>query len=51
MQLGFVHSQADHSFFVYSKGSLFTALLVYVDNMIIIGNGPDCVASLKSVLD
>ena len=50
-QLGFVQSQADHSLFVYSKGSLFTALLVYVDDMIIIGNDLDCVASLKSVLD
>lgn len=51
MQLGFVQSQADHSLFVYNKGSLFTALLVYVDNMIIPGNDPAYVASLKSVLD
>ena len=50
-QLGFVQSQADHSLFVYSKGSLFTALLVYVDDMIITGNDLDCVASLKLVLD
>ena len=50
-QLGFVQSQADHSLFVYSKGSLFTALLVYVDDMIITGNDLDCVASLKSILD
>ena len=50
-QLGFVQSQADHSLFVHSKGSLFTALLVYVDDMIITGNDLDCVASLKSVLD
>ena len=50
-QLGFVQSQADHSLFVHSKGPLFTALLVYVDDMIITGNDLDCVASLKSVLD
>ena len=50
-QLGFVQSQVDHSLFVHSKGSLFTALLVYVDDMIITGNDLDCVASLKSVLD
>ena len=48
-QLGFVQSQADHSLFV--QGSLFTAILVYVDDMIITGNDLDCVASLKSVLD
>lgn len=51
MQLGFGQSQADHSLFVYYKGSLFIALLVYVDNMIIPGNDPAYVASLKSVLD
>ena len=50
-QLGFVQSQAYHSLFVHSKGSLFTAILVYVDDMIITGNDLDCVASLKSVLD
>ena len=30
---------------------MFTALLVYADDMIITGNDLDCVASLKSVLD
>ena len=51
MQLGFVQSEANHSLFVCSKGSLFTVLIVYVDDMIIIGNYPACVASLKLVLD
>ena len=50
-QLGFVQSQADYSLFVHSKGSLFTTLLVYVDDMVITGNDHACVASLKSVLD
>ena len=50
-ELGFVQSQADHSLFVHSKGSLFIALLVYVDDMVITGNDHACVASLKSVLD
>ncbi|XP_057958533.1 uncharacterized mitochondrial protein AtMg00810-like [Malania oleifera] len=31
--------------------SLFTALLVYVDDMIITGNDPTCVVTLKSILD
>ena len=47
----FFESQADHSLIVYNKGPLFTALLVYVDDMIITGNGAACVTSLKSVLD
>ena len=50
-QLGFVQSTANNSLFVHAKGSLFTALLVYVDDMVIIGNDPTCVATLKSVLD
>ena len=36
---------------MHNKGSLFTALLVYVDDMVITGNDHACVASLKSVLD
>ena len=36
---------------MHSKGSLVTALLVYVDDMVITGNDHACVASLKSVLD
>ena len=51
MQLGFKQSQADHSLFVYSNGSSFTSLLVYVDDMIIIGNDSACVAKLKTLLD
>uniref|UniRef100_A0A7N2MV82 Uncharacterized protein n=1 Tax=Quercus lobata TaxID=97700 RepID=A0A7N2MV82_QUELO len=34
-----------------TDGDLFTALLVYVDDMVITGNNPGCVASVKSVLD
>ena len=36
---------------MFAKGPLFTALLVYVDDMMITGNDPNCVAILKSVLD
>ena len=50
-QLSFVQSQGNHSLFVHSKGSLFTALLVYVNDMIITSTDLDCVASLKPVLD
>ena len=36
---------------MHSKGSLFTALLVYVDDMVITSNDHACVVSLKLVLD
>ena len=49
--LGFMQSQANHSLFVHSNGSHFTALLIYMDDMITIGNDPTCVARLKGVLD
>ena len=40
----------DHSLFVHSNGSHFTALLINVDDMIITGNDSACVARLKRVL-
>ena len=36
---------------MHSKWSLFIALLVYVDDMVITGNDHACVVSLKSILD
>lgn len=51
LQLGFTQSQADHSLFVHSDGDLFTASLVYVDDIVITGNDPGCDVSVKFVLD
>ena len=51
LQLGFSKSQSNYSLFVYTKGALFTAFLVYVDDMVITRNDPSCVATLKSLLD
>ena len=51
LDLGFVQSKADHSLFVHSSGSQFTALLIYVDDMVITGNDSTCVDRLKKVLD
>ena len=48
---GFKQSQVNHSLFVHSSGSHFIALLIYVNDMIIIGNDSACVANLKKVLD
>ena len=37
-KLGFVQSKSEYALFVHSKGSCFTTLLVYVDDILIIGN-------------
>jgi len=37
-EYGFVRSYADYSLFVYQKGDIFMALLVYVDDIILASN-------------
>ena len=38
IEMGFVQSKSNYVLFVHSKGSCYTALLVYVDDILIIGN-------------
>ena len=41
----------DYSLFTHTQGTSFTVLLVYVDDILLTGNNPDCVKSLKKLLD
>jgi len=50
-EMGFVQSKTNYALFVHSKSSYFTALLVYVDDILITGNDAQCVADLKRLLD
>ena len=50
LEIGFVQSANDHSLFIKSKGYVFLALLVYVDDMIIASNDMATVIDLKYTL-
>ena len=46
LQHGFHSSKADSSLFIYSQGSIISYFLVYVDDLVIIGNNSISVASI-----
>ncbi|KAH9786417.1 retrovirus-related pol polyprotein from transposon RE2 [Citrus sinensis] len=47
---GFVQSKADYSLFTCRKGKSFTALLIYVDDILITGNDVNAIIALKQFL-
>ncbi|MFS7948515.1 putative RNA-directed DNA polymerase [Helianthus anomalus] len=48
--LGFVQSKADYSLFTYKKGVDFVAALIYVDDVVIVGNSPSFIKRTKQEL-
>lgn len=47
---GYEQSKADYSLFVKKDSTSFTAVLVYVDDLLITGNSPAAITNLKSQL-
>ncbi|CAM8917427.1 unnamed protein product [Rhodiola kirilowii] len=50
ISFGFVQSLNDHSLFTYNKEGVFLALLVYVDDVILIGTSPTLIQSVKTFI-
>lgn len=51
ISLGYAQSQADHSLYVKSHKEFFTAILVYVDDIVVAGNSMLEIQNVKHLLD
>lgn len=51
ISLGFSRSKADYSLFTKSSSTGFTAILVYVDDLVLAGNDQNQILTVKSTLD
>jgi len=51
LEYGFVRSYGDHSLFTYQKDGNFMALLVYIDDLVLIGNDSDTCSPFKAYLN
>jgi hypothetical protein len=49
--LRYKQSHHDHSLFIKCSGSLFTVVLIYVDDLILAGNNTIEITTLKRLLD
>ena len=51
IDLGYKQSRADHSLFIYKDADVYVAALIYVDDVIVVGNNMKQIARTKSHLD
>lgn len=50
LDLGFWSSKADHSLFLYKDSDTFISILIYVDDVIIVGNNHTKIQEIKKCL-
>ncbi|KAI3830073.1 hypothetical protein L1987_04206 [Smallanthus sonchifolius] len=50
LEIGFVQSKSDYSLFTKNAGTVFIALLVYVDDIVITGNDESEIKNIKQLL-
>ncbi|CAM8957213.1 unnamed protein product [Rhodiola kirilowii] len=50
IDIGFRQSRADHSLVIHKRGDVYTAALIYVDDVILVGNSEKKIASVKEYL-
>lgn len=51
LDLGFKQAHSDHSLFTHITPSSYTALLIYVDGIVLVGDSLTEIATIKSTLD
>lgn len=49
--IGFRQSHADHSLFIYMRGVIYVSALIYVDDVLLMGNEKTKIQEVKSYLD
>ncbi|XP_071717932.1 uncharacterized mitochondrial protein AtMg00810-like [Rutidosis leptorrhynchoides] len=50
-RIGYEQSKEDHSLFIYKTANVFVAALIYVDDVILVGNDTNQIKRTKSYLD
>ncbi|GJT19801.1 putative RNA-directed DNA polymerase, partial [Tanacetum coccineum] len=51
LDVGFKQSHADHSLFIFKEKDAFVAALIYVDDVVLVGNDPHKIQATKGFLD
>ena len=51
LEIGFKQTPADHSLFIFKENKIFVAALIYVDDVVLVGNDSRKIQATKDFLD